>query len=182
MFFLLPACATKKITFSEVRAEGEQAVIYIYRPHSSSNIIVTADVKVDAGELLEIDNNKYTYMFVDAGEHEVILDMPARYTGNHRVQLKVKPAEVVYLKITTALKFEMNKPYSRRFDLMKISKDVAISEIGSTRYLGVEKTVDLKEDEGIDKPEENNPEEKEATFTIMKTRNPFSKEDKKYVR
>ena len=90
--------------------------------------------------------------------------MDKRYTGNHELVVNPGTQNPVYLRVSTSIKFEMDKPYSRRFNIEQVERNIALREIVKTKYFT--KKVKNKEQGKIKSLSE---------FSTLKTRNPFSK-------
>ncbi len=162
------SCIPKTSDFTEVKSEKDtEVVVYIYRPHSMSNIMVSPDLLVDNKKQTEIKNNSYSYILVPQGKHVIKLDLAGRYSGMQMLDLNIK--NTTYVRVNTSLKFETGKPYSRSFSIEKIKKEIALPEIRKTTHNnGYIKKIaknKLKNDEAVKKDQ----------FSISKTRNPFGK-------
>ena len=165
IIFFMSGCANREYAFSEVKPSiDNQAVIYIYRPHSVSNIMLSPKVLIDGNETIEIKNNQHVFFHLKPKSHVIKLDVVKRYTGNHELVVKLDALNIVYLRVSSSMKFEMGKPYSRSFNLEQVERSLAMSEIVKTKY-SKNQNKD-KEKGGITRP---------SKFSTLKTRNPFSK-------
>ena len=194
MILSLFGCSTKIVKFSVIEpVMGEGAVVYIYRPNSLSNVVISPDVLIDGKKEFEIKNNVYTSLTLPAGVHAFNLALSKRYEGQHSIELELSDAEVYFLRIDTKMKFQMNDLYKRRFDILKISKDIALLEISECRDLHekqnqhdkiVQKEKSLSPVLDVTKVKTETVEKEKASilnddpdsvFSISKTKNPFSK-------
>ncbi|RDH84983.1 MAG: hypothetical protein DIZ80_05835 [endosymbiont of Galathealinum brachiosum] len=167
------SCTKKTANFVEFSPVKEsESVLYIYRPYSMSNIVITPDVLIDGKKQAEIENNKYIYLNLPQGEHNIELDLTERYAGQQSLILNIEEGKVIYLRVNTSMKFQMNKPYDRSFSIEEINKETARLEIQDTVYAG-KKSKKKKENKVGDS--EKQEEVKEDQFSIDKTRNPFGK-------
>jgi len=173
----LISCASTPPAFVEFESENKaDAVMYIYRPASMSNILIDPEVLINNEKISVIKNDSYLIRVLPAGQYTVNLKLTERYTGKQSIDLKVGAAESVFLRINTSLKFEMNKPYSRSFSIERINKEIAVTEIQHTQNSAKEKNTNINtktEGAASDKNKEENI--RKDQFSIHKTRNPFSK-------
>ena len=168
--FLLSSCSSNNSIFvALVPSIENQSIIYIYRPASFSNVVISPMLKINGDDNVEISNNSYSYVQLTAGKHIFKLDLSKRYIGNTEIALDIKPQKTYFLKISTSLEFEKNKPYTRRFDIKQRHKDIALAEIKNIPYTEKNKTdIGIKTTSTTDKTED-------SQFSTDKTRNPFSK-------
>lgn len=168
--FLLPSCASNNPTFVALAPSiNNESIIYIYRPASLSNAVISPMLKINGEDNIKISNNSYSYVQLAAGKHIFKLDLSKRYTGKTELELDVKPQTTYFLKLSTSLKFEKNKPYTRRFDIKPRHKDIALTEIKNIPYTDKNKT---------DTDKKSTPTTEKTVgsqFSIDKTRNPFAK-------
>ncbi len=177
MLLVTASCVTKKSAFIEVDVNHKTLpVVYIYRLHSMSNIMLSPDVFIDGEKKFNIKNKSYEYISMSPGEHNFKLALTERFSGVQQIKVSVKPNEIIYLRINTALKFEMNKPYSRSFDIEKVEKKIAFREMQQTEFSA--KQAVLEKSSGSEKqnlqlkiPDAVNNNE----YSIKKSRNPFVK-------
>lgn len=179
MLFMLAvtACSTKKSNFVEVKPSSEsETALYIYRPYSMSNIMITPEIVLDGEKITDIKNSSYRYFFLPQGKHTVELEIDERYSGVQKVDVNLQQSKTVYLRVNTSLKFEKNKPYSRSFSLEVVDKETALTEIQATQYADKKKN-NKKEVLTNESETSSNSQDEVAKdqFTIQKTRNPFAK-------
>ncbi len=174
MAALLSACATENSKFIEIKPENEStSVIYIYRPASFSNVMISPDIIINGKSRYKVKNNSYSYVIVPQGRTTVKLDVDKRYTGIQQRVINVEAAKVYYLRVSTSLKFAKNKPYSRSFDIQQITKNIALNEMLKSEYAGKDKNNRLN----ISNDEHNSTsnDSSNGQFSKSKTTNPFSK-------
>ncbi len=181
---MLLSCSAKNNKLDIVAPENYSvidAVVYVYRQHSMANIMVSPKILFDTGQSIDIKNNQYQYVVFKQDEklvkRRIDIEVANRYGGVHTLNINTRQGEVVYLRLSTSLKFEKNQPYNRQFNLQKVGGQIAMSEIRKITYAGPTKN---KEDTGrLTKQEveaENQPESQaDEQYTIMKARNPFNK-------
>ncbi|MCW9013916.1 MAG: DUF2846 domain-containing protein [Gammaproteobacteria bacterium] len=177
MIYSLVACSTEKKQFIlESPADPEGSTVYIYRPHSLSNIVVSPILSINGKNKIAIKNDHYTYIHLPPGKHVFQLELDEKYQGKKRLQLLLEPASQYYIKVNTALKFEKNKPYSRTFSMQRIEQSQALDEIEQcgymeakipSRYLWSENSSEDKSDPAVPV--------RDAEFDLEKSRDPFSK-------
>ena len=167
------SCVTKKSSLVEVKVENEtDSIVYIYRPYSTSNIVISPDVLMDGEKQAEIENNKYLYLVVPQGEHTVELDLTQRYTGQQQLTLNIEKGKAIYIRVNTSMKFQKNKLYDRSFSFEVIEKEAARLEMQETVYAGKE---NKKQSDTKLVNSEKQQDVKQDQFSISKTRNPFGK-------
>ena len=174
---LITACTSNKSHFVEVKPASEsETTLYIYRPYSMSNIMISPEIVIDGKKITDIKNSSYHYFFLPQGKHTVKLEIDERYTGLQKVDVNLQQVKTVYLRVDTSLKFEKNKPYSRSFSLQVVDKKTALTEIQATQY--ADKNMHDKKEESTNKKGYLSGAQDEVTenqFTIQKSRNPFAK-------
>ena len=80
--FLLPSCSSNNSTFVALSPSMEnESIIYIYRPASLSNAVISPMLKINAEDITEISNNSYTYVQLAAGSNTFKLELSKRYIG-----------------------------------------------------------------------------------------------------
>ena len=172
IIILLTSCAAKNSNFIEVKSEIEtDSVVYVYRPYSISNILLSPDVIVDGVKIFEIQSNSYFGVSVEKGDHVIKLGLSERYEGIHQLSIKTEQNKSVYLRVTSALEFQKNQPYKRSFTLEKVSKEIALSEMQKTKNINKitkDKVVIKNKTQPVSEVEEE-------VFSISKSRNPFNK-------
>ena len=181
---VLSACAHKSSVFLALdSADDNEAIVYVYRPNSLSNIVVSPDILIDGKKKFESKNNTYMAMRLPAGEHQFRLDLASRYQGQHSVSLNLLPMQQYFIRVDTRMKFQKNNLYLRYFDIFNVSNDIAVKEIKSCRYIGKRKLAVSRENPLLSSEDEVlKAESKEvlindtdAEFSILKTRDPFAK-------
>jgi len=185
---VLSSCMKKTVDFSVIEpVPGEGAIVYIYRPDSSSNSIISPAVLVDGKKKFEIENRTYRALNLPAGKHVFNLDLTKRYDGQHSIELILKDAKTYFLRIDTKMKFKMNDLYERRFDILNVPEDIALSEIIKCQNLDGKrsrsnfpgkrnKSQPVLTSQKAEKKETSIlADDPDAAFSTSKTKNPFSR-------
>ncbi len=168
---LISACSSHRSTFTLQQPEVDNSsVIYIYRPASLSNIAVSPQIELDGKKQFTLSNGQHQFIQLPEGKYQFDLALDERYTGNQSLMLKVESQQHYFLRVTTQVKFEKNRPYTRRFDIQRVDNSIALNEIRQTRYGGETQVAAQSRNSG-----DAQPQPKEDSFSISKTRNPFSK-------
>jgi len=168
------ACAHKKPASPILPPQAEDVVVlYLYRPNNLSNIVISPTVLVDGSEHFEIDNNRYTYLRLKPGTHQVRLDLSERYQGEHEWTFSAEAGQIYYLRIDTELKFRKNNLYQRRFDLQSVAGHLAEMEMVQCRFFGVPGHAAKAAATGS--PGEMNGASEDAKFSISRSRDPFGR-------
>lgn len=170
---IISACSSQQSRFTPAETASEnQATIYIYRPASLSNIVISPIVLLDEQTLFTLAANRYDYIHLNAGNHEFKLALGDRYTGNKQLNMNIEAGRSYYLKVQTSLRFKKNAPYTRRFDLLHMNADTAQGEIRLTQQItSRQPTAEATRDE----TESNNNQQQPPQFDLSKNRNPFAK-------
>lgn len=184
------SCASSPTNFSVSKPGiGKGAVVYIYRPDSLSNILISPMVIIDGDKKINITNNSYMDFRLSAGSYQFRIEVSERYEGKHNIDLALNDGEIYFLRVDSKIKFKMNELYGRRFDISHVPNKQALSEIGECQNLAekqTRKTVYVskeaeKDSDGI-MPEEVDQkpgsiliDDPASRFSILKTRDPFSK-------
>lgn len=163
----ITACSNKASTFVAAPADDDKgSVVYIYRPSSSANFMMTPKVIIDENEKFEIGSGDYRYVYLPAGLHTVGLNPTDRYITDAAVRLNVETGKSYYLRINTSLKFETEKMNTRKFWIENVAEKQALTEISNTTYSGPElqpSSAVQTERSGVD-----------AGFSVDKTQDPFA--------
>ena len=170
----LVGCAGHQSVFVPVAASAESgSVVYIYRPAKTANVMLTPDVIIEGVKSFGISSGDYKQLYLTPGKHVIRL---AATDGNTPVvehDLEVAREQVHYLRVDASMKLEFGQtyqPYQRKFALIEVSAEKAVTEIASC--------VDMDDHVRKKKPADaaaSQTEENEATFSVDKTANPFSR-------
>jgi len=166
---IIPAgCKTNESKIVPVRpADDKGSVVYVYRPNSFSNVIISPGLIIDGKERFLISNNKYTFVYVSPGKHAFKLNLDGHYHGDFERLLDVKPGQAYFLRVDTSMKFVQGQPYIRSFDLKEVTGEVSLSDVEESKYMKPEmpsKYLWKKDESG-----------QEPRFTTDKTSDPFSR-------
>ncbi len=166
--FIINGCSTTPGYFDIARhASTSSAVVYIYRPNSMANVMVSPDVVIDGNKNFALGNNYYHVVQVAEGTHQISLDLAERYQGNNNIILETKSGQDYFLRISTKVKFQKNKPYDRWFILERVSAPEARKEIALCKPYVPE--IKQEASEAVKQ------ESKESEYSSQKFNNPFSK-------
>ena len=123
IFFLiislsLSACLREQVRFVPVKSdEIGESIVYIYRPDNLSNIVISPDLLIDGKKEISIKNNSHVNFLLKSGEHNLRLELSDHYEGQKELDIQLKEGKVYFYKVITKMKFKMNQPYERRFDM-----------------------------------------------------------------
>ena len=163
---LVTACSNKASTFVPAPQDADKgSIIYIYRPSSSTNFMMSPKVVIDGNEKFKIGSGDYRYVYLQSGKHALGLNPTDQYMTDAALDLVVEIDKSYYLRVKTSLKFEPDTMNTRKFWIEEVTEKQALKEIGDTEYSGpVQQTVaDQSEDAGT----------KEG-FSVDKTQDPFA--------
>jgi len=149
------------------------ALLYLYRPASMANVVVSPQLQVDDMDAFSIGNDSYTFVQLKPGYHRVRLLLPARYQGEHEFSFQAGAAQTYYLRVDAQMKFRKNDLYQRRFDLLAVAAAAARDEIAQCDFFmsQAEAAAQVQTDDAGSKPETP----ADAQFSISKSRDPFSR-------
>lgn len=179
LFFLLAlpglaACTgAVKTTIRQPVEQYDGVLLYLYRPDSMSNILISPRLSVDGAGAFPFKNDHYTYLQLPAGDHRVQLLLSERYQGHHEFEFSAETGQVHYLRIGTKMAFRKNDLYVRRFDLQPVSAEIAREEMASCRYFSLQ--AEDKADDPATGSVESQPRADDSSFSINKSRDPFSR-------
>lgn len=146
------------------------STLFVYRPTTFANAMVSPWLLINQQKHIQLDNNQFTRLVLPPGQYHISLQLDKRYQGQHHIDLNIDQPSMYFLKISSATKFEMNRPYSRRFDITEIKKEIALKEIVHTiqvddprRNIGEKKASDTDASRQLNQHQ----------FSIEKSRNPF---------
>ena len=131
--WLLAGCVTAVATFIPEPNSATDAVVYIYRPDTLANILVTPPVIIDGTTVFNINNNQYRTLHLPQGQHRIKLDLADRYLGGHEITIDAANGQSYFLRIDTSLRHTQNRPYDRRFDIRQIVESEALTEIAQCK-------------------------------------------------
>ena len=127
---LLAGCASTPAVFNPEPVSAADAVVYIYRPDTLANTLVSPPLKVDNTALFTVHNDRYYSLRLAPGTHRLQLELAEFYQGEFETSIEVEAGESYFIRVDTTLTFQQNRPYTRRFDLLQIPAAVALNEIG----------------------------------------------------
>lgn len=173
IFLFLVGCASQAVVFEAVQPSADKgSVIYMYRVSSLANSMISPKLLLNEQAVFELKNDSYQYSHVASGKYVFRLDLSEKYKGNKKITLNVLPNQTYFIRATSTLGFEMNKPYTRSFDLQLVEPSVALHELANIaverKSLSSFKKDETQADSVSEKPED-------TQFSIEKTRNPFYK-------
>ena len=173
LFLFLTACTPKHVVFEAMQPDSEKgSIVYVYRPSAMANAMTSPALLLNGKMISELESGSYHYSHINPGQHIISLDLGERYEGNKTIVLDVKPDEVYFIRATTALHFEMNRPYARFFNLELVESSIARQELTKIP-VGHQSQLSFKESEV--QGEAPAKESEEFQFSIENTRNPFSR-------
>ena len=164
---MIAACSNKASTFVAAPQDADQgSIVYIYRPSSSTNFMMSPKVVIDDSEKFKIGSGDYRYVYLPTGQHTVGLNPTDQYITDAAVTINVEAGQSYYLRVKTSLKFEADKMNTRKFWIDAVAEKEALAEIGSTEYSGskLQSSSELEADGHEDK----------AGFSVDKTQDPFA--------
>ena len=160
------ACSNRASTFVAAPQDPDKgSVVYIYRPSSTMNFMMSPSVVIDGNEKFRIGSGDYRYVYLQAGDHTIGLEPTDQYFTDPAKTLSVESGKRYYLRVSTMLKFETDKMNTRRFWMDIVEDTEAIKEIADTGYAGPKsRSADLetKQEQGGDH------------FSVDKTQDPFA--------
>ena len=164
---LLVACSSKESVFIPAPQDDEQgSVVYVYRPGSSTNFMMSPRVVIDGNEKFKIGSGDYRYVYLQPGEHSVVLNPTDQYQTHEAVKLNVEAGKSYYLRVKTSLKFEQDKMNTRTFWIESVDAKTAQAEISETDYSGPPVYQQANETSGDTVNKEG--------FSVDKTQDPFA--------
>lgn len=166
--FSMVGCVSNQPKPGQIMAAAEKgSVVYIYRPASFSNVVISPGVLIDGKERFLIENDKYSFVYLSPGKHTIKLNLDKHYRGNFERQLDVQPDRAYFLRVDTAMKFVQGQPYIRSFDLKETAIETGLSDIKECKYIKPEMPSRYLLKKGRSG--------QESRFTTEKTADPFSR-------
>ena len=168
IFVLLTAsaCSNKATTFVAAPEDADRgSVVYIYRPSSTTNFMMSPKVIIDGNEKFQIGSGDYRYVYLQPGDHMIGLDPTDQYFTDPAKTLSVENGKSYYLRVETSLKFEPDRMNTRRFWMDLVDETNAISEIAETEYAGPKQQSAGQQSETGQGGDQ---------FSVDKTQNPFA--------
>lgn len=172
---LLAGCMGNKKIFVPVEPSAEKgSVVYIYRPAKVSNVMLTPKVSIAGIKIFGISNGEYKQLYLLPGQHVIKLAATEGNTSAVEHALEVVEGRVHYLRVDASMKLEFGQtyqPYQRKFELLEVLPEKAVAEIMACADMDAQ----VKQEKPVASVEGDQPEEGEATFSVDKTANPFSR-------
>ena len=173
ILLFLMGCTSKHTVFDVIQPSSEKgSIVYVYRPSAMANAMISPALLFNGELVTTLEDNSYLYRHVTPGLHVLNLDLGERYTGIKKIVLNVRPNEVYFIRMTSELRFEMNKPYTRTFNLESVDSSTALNELASMSVKDKSKSSIKGGEVEVGVSSENI---EDAQFSIENTRNPFSK-------
>ena len=148
-------------------SDDKTPVVYIYRPSSFSNVIISPAVIIDGKERFLIKSGDYTFVYLSPGRHAFKLKLDKNIKGVFEEEIDLKSGEVRFLRVDTSMKFVQGQPYIRTFNLNWVNEERGMSDIKKCKHMSP------------DMPSKNfrkkNQSGEESRFTTDKTSDPFSR-------
>ncbi len=164
---LLTACTNRVSSFVAAPQQADKgSVVYIYRPSSSANFMMSPKVVIDDSERFRIASGDYRYVYLQNGEHSIGLDPTDQYFTEAAIAVTIEADKNYYLRVSTSLKFETDSMNTRKFWIDVIEEQQALAEIGDTEYAGPK--VQQSSTELTEEPDH------EQGFSVDKTQDPFA--------
>lgn len=142
------------------------SIIYVYRPSSSTNFMMSPTVVIDGNEKFNIASGDYRYVYLGSGHHTIGLNSTDQYLTDAAVTINVEAGKSYYLRVNTSLKFEPEQMNTRKFWIDAVAEKDALPEIARTGYAGPRPEQIIETQAGD-----------EATgdgFSVDKTQDPFA--------
>ena len=163
---LVTACSNKASTFVPAPQDADKgSTVYIYRPSSTTNFMMSPKVVIDGNEKFKIGSGDYRYVYLQGGRHTVGLNPTDQYITDAALELNIEAGKSYYLRVKTLLKFEPDTMNTRKFWIEQVTEKQALEEIGDTEYAGPiqQSIVGPAEDAGAGEG-----------FSVDKTQDPFA--------
>jgi len=113
---MFAACSNKASTFVAAPQDADKgSIIYVYRPSSSTNFMMSPQVVIDDSEKFKIGSGNYRYVYLQTGQHTVGLNPTDQYITEAAVTINVEAGQSYFLRVKTSLKFETDKMNTRKF-------------------------------------------------------------------
>lgn len=162
---IVTGCSQAPASFNIRETQSDStAAVYIYRPDTMANLMVSPDIIVDGVRQFSINNKQYQTLQLTAGTHQIQLALTERYQGEHNIILDMAAGQAYFLRVDTAMKFQQNRPYDRSFDIRLVTEADALSQIALCKPATADHT----------KPVTEAPVEKTPGYSNQTFRNPFS--------
>jgi len=168
---LLVSCASPVPTMTLVKPVESESIVYVYRPRVLANSMVSPELIVNDEKISEIDNGSFQIFHLPAKSHVFSLNVDERYLGDKTIKLNTKSNQLYFLKLISSLKFQKNKPYIRHLYLKQVSEPDAYAELLQL----VENELPESRPQVEGEAQESEAAASEASFSILKTNNPFQK-------
>ena len=175
LLVFLVACAGSKKVFVPIESSAEKgSVVYVYRPAKTANVMLAPDVNVAGIKTFAINNGEFKQLYLLPGKQSIKLAATEGNTPAVEYVLEVAEGRVHYLRVDASMKLEFGQtyqPYKRKFELLEVPAENAVAEIVTCTDMDGRE----KQKKSVISVDGDQPEEEEATFSVDKTANPFSR-------
>ncbi len=178
----LAACSTSKKVFVPVDPERaadknlaeKGSVVYVYRPSKVANVMLTPDLSIAGVEKIAMASGMYKKVYLSPAVYAVRLHEIEGVTDAVEHDLEIIKGKVHYLRVDASMKLNAGQqsyqPYKRKFELMNVSPEKAKLELVSCKDMDV-----AEKRKSATTPESENAIKDDASFSVDKTQNPFSR-------
>jgi hypothetical protein len=161
------ACANREATFVAAPQNADKgSVVYIYRPSSSTNFMMSPAIVVDDNEKFRLASGDYRYIYLNSGNHSIGLNPTDQYLTDAAISINIEAGKSYYLRVSTSLKFEPEQMNTRKFWIDPVAESEALPEIAKTDYSGPRLEQPPASQNGAVKTGEG--------FSVDKTQDPFA--------
>ena len=170
LVLMIASCAHRQDTFKPVPPEADQALLYVYRTHNFSNVLIVPRLRIGEQHELNMADGQCVWFSLPPGRYRLQLQLAERYQGQHDLDVDLAAGERRFVALTTQLKFRKNQLYDRRFDLQPIEAQQALQQISACSAHGeVAAEPQRPADSETSRP-------RQSEFSIQKSRDPFSRQ------
>ena len=105
---MVASCTHHARNFIVLHPEDHQTIVYIYRPASLSNAVISPMLLINGDKTINIKQDSYIHFKLSPGVYNFELELGQRFDGDHSIKLTLAPGQTYFLGIDTQLKFKKN--------------------------------------------------------------------------
>lgn len=132
-------CSASGPLYKEVSINNEEAVLYIFRPDSTSMVVQESYIYVNGKLAVKLKNNGYTYIKISPGVHtieqlwEVYADAGMMNKKRLSIEVNASVGSEVYVEMKSLSETGFQK-VEFEWSLTELSPDIAKELIKNNRY------------------------------------------------
>lgn len=140
--FLFGCAATGPVYEPAPEPNENQALVYLYRPYSSTFGASKADFSLDGNYLVQLSKGGYTFVYVSPGQHSISHQwvgwpIGGRLTSPVVIMVNARPGQKHYVELLSWTEPDF-MAMVHKFSLTEVSEERAVTKLRECRYQSTE--------------------------------------------